>query len=92
MKLVGRDILEEFIVRHADARGQMTSWVAVTEAAMWQSPQDIKMRFASASILSGNTVIFNIKGNSYRLETKIAYKTSVVMVVWAGTHAEYSKR
>lgn len=92
MKLVGRDILEEFIVRYADARGQMTSWVAETEAATWQSPQDIKVRYASASFLSDNTVIFNIKGNSYRLEAKIAYKTSVVMVVWVGTHAEYSKR
>ena len=92
MKLVGRDIVEAFIVRHADARGQMTSWVRVTEFATWQSPYDIKRRFASASFLSDNTVIFNIKGNSYRLETKVAYKTSVVMVVWAGTHAEYSKR
>ncbi|OGA44747.1 MAG: addiction module toxin RelE [Betaproteobacteria bacterium RIFCSPLOWO2_12_FULL_62_58] len=92
MKLVGREILEEFIVRHADTRGPIASWFAEAEAAIWETPHDIKARYATASFLSDNTVIFNIKGDSYRLETQIAYKTSVVIIVWAGTHAEYSKR
>ena len=92
MKLAGREILEAFTAKHADARGSIASWVAEVESAHWSTSHDVKDRYASASILPENTVIFNIKGNTYRLETQIAYKTSVVMVRWAGTHAEYSKR
>lgn len=92
MKLVGRELLEEFILKHADTRGWVASWVAEVELANWSNPQEIRTRYASASFLADNTVIFNVKGNNYRLETRVAYKTSIVMVLWIGTHAEYSKR
>ncbi len=92
MKLVGREILEAFLLKHADARGWIASWIAEVESAAWKTSHDVKVHYASASFLSDNTIIFNVKGNTYRLETRIAYKTTVVMVVWAGTHAEYSKR
>lgn len=92
MRLLGRNILETFLLKHADARGAIATWVSEVEIAKWNSPHDVKARYASASFLSGNTVIFNIKGNTYRLETTVTYKTPVVMAIWAGTHAEYSKR
>ena len=92
MKLVGREILEAFTAKHADARGWIASWVAEVESAHWSTPHNVKARYASASLLAGNGVIFDVKGNTYRLEVRIAYRTSVVMVIWAGTHAEYSKR
>ncbi len=92
MKLVGREILEEFLLKQADARGPIASWVAEVESATWQTSHDIGARYASASFLADNVVIFNIKGNSYRLEVQMSYKSSIVVAVWAGTHAEYSKR
>jgi len=92
MKLVGREVLEELILKHADTRGWIASWVAEVESANWGSPEDIRARYASASFLADNTVIFDVKGNSYRLETRVAYRTSIVVVLWAGTHAEYSKQ
>lgn len=92
MKLLGREILEAFLLIHADARGAVASWVKEVEEANWQTPHALKNRYASASVLGGNVVIFNIKGNAYRLETLITYKTPVVLVTWVGTHAEYSKR
>lgn len=92
MKLVGREVIEEFILKHADPRGWVASWVAEVESANWSNPQEIRARYASASFLSDNTVIFDVKGNCYRLETRIAYKTSMVFVLWVGTHADYSKR
>jgi len=52
---------------------------------------DIKERYRSASFLADNTVIFNVKGNSFRLEVRIAYKTQVLSVTWVGTHAEYDR-
>mgnify|MGYP001582925213 FL=1 len=92
MLLVGRDRLDEFTKAHADARAWIENWIANVEAARWRAPQDIKGSYASASILADRVVIFNVKGNRYRLETQVAYNTGVVVVRWAGTHAEYTKR
>lgn len=92
MRIVGRDKLDEFVGAHADARSWIENWLADAEAARWQTPQDLKRSYASASFLADNVVIFNVKGNRYRLEVQIAYKTGVVVVRWVGTHAEYTKR
>lgn len=92
MRLVGRDTLDEFTNAHADARAWIESWIADVEAARWRTPQDIRDSYASASFLANRIVIFNVKGNRYRLEVQVAYNTGVVVVKWAGTHAEYTKR
>lgn len=91
MRIVGRQILDDFKQRHADARSQVDAWVAEVEDAEWDSPNDIKARFASASFLPNNRVVFNLKGNSYRLDVKVTYKTKVVLIKRIGTHAEYDK-
>jgi mRNA interferase HigB len=92
MKVVGRGVLTAFCTKHTDALSWIEHWLSEAEEATWKSPQDIKLRYSSASFLSGNRVIFNVKGNLYRLDVTVAYKTSTVVVVWAGTHAEYDKR
>ena len=89
VKIVGRDRLDAFCHQHANGRRPAESWLAEAEDAIWKTPQDIKDRYASASFLAGNTVIFNIKGNSYRFVTTIAFGTGVVVVEWVGTHREY---
>lgn len=58
----------------------------------WTSPAELKRSYATASFLAGNVVIFNVKGNSYRLETAVAYRTGVVDVSWIGSHAGYDAR
>jgi mRNA interferase HigB len=92
MRIIGRDKLDEFAAAHADARAWIENWIAISEADRWQTPRDIRDRHASASFLAGNVVIFNVKGNRYRLEVQVAYNTGVLVVRWIGTHAEYSKR
>lgn len=92
MKIVGRDKLDAYCNQHADARRPVESWLAEAESAHWATPQQIKDRYASVSFLAGNIVIFNIKGNDYRLEAIVAYRTSVVVVEWIGTHADYDAR
>lgn len=92
MRVVGRDKLDEFCAEHADARPWIANWLADTEVAQWRSPQDIGRSYRTASFLAGNLVIFNVKGNHYRLEVRLAYNTGVVVIGWAGTHAEYLKR
>lgn len=92
MRVVGRSVLDAFCQKHVDARQWIENWLADVECAAWASPQVIKDRYPAASFLPGNQVIFNVKGNEYRLETTVAYRTSVVIVNWLGTHAEYNRR
>lgn len=91
MRVVGRQRLEEFASQHADVRAPLDAWICEVEEADWQAPTDVKGRFPSASILSDDRVIFNLKGNRYRLEVKISYEMEIVLVTRIGTHAEYSK-
>lgn len=91
MKVIGVTRLQEFCDKHSDARGQLWAWLAEAEAAVWKTPSDIKQKFGSASILAGNIVVFNIKGNTYRLVIKVAYNTGIVKIERLGTHAEYSR-
>jgi len=91
MRLVGRALLTEFAKQHADIRGPLSAWIVEVEEANWTGPADIKARYPSASLLSENRVIFNIKGNTYRVETKVSYEITVVLATRIGTHGEYSK-
>ncbi len=92
MKLLGLLKLEEFKQKHANSRGSLDVWQAEIEQAQWDGPHDVKRRYATASFLSDNRIIFNIKGNSYRLVVKVKYQNGIVMIEWVGTHAEYSKQ
>ena len=88
----GRKLLFDFQRRHADAKSVVDIWLDETEKAEWKGPADIKREYASASFLPGNRVIFNIKGNRYRLVVVVVYVHGMVKIDWIGTHAEYSKR
>lgn len=91
MNVIGKKILSEFSARHADVRERLNAWLNEAEEANWKRSQDIKQRYASASFLADNIVVFNIKGNDYRLVVKIDYKNQIVLIKKIGTHAEYSR-
>jgi mRNA interferase HigB len=91
MKLAGRKLLEEFCLQHSDARKQLNVWIAEVEDAEWKTTQDIKDRYGQASFLANNHVVFNIKGNSYRLVVQVSFKNQGVLIKRIGTHAEYNK-
>ena len=92
MRIVGRHILDEFCRRHPDTRLWVENWIADVGSAVWTSPAELKRSYATASFFAGNVVIFNVKGNSYRLETAVAYRTGVVDVSWIGSHAGHDVR
>lgn len=92
MRILGRDRLLQCGKRHADAKKALDAWFKEAENSTWQSTQDIKNRYRSADFLADNRVIFNIKGNSYRLVVKVRYQNGIIVVEWVGTHAEYSKK
>jgi len=91
MRIAGLRILQSFGTRHADVQKQIGAWCAEVQEAQWQSPTDVKKRHASASFLSGNRIVFNLKGNKYRLDVKVSYANQLVLVKRIGTHADYSK-
>ncbi len=92
MRVLGLGILEDFKQSHANCRSRINAWQEEVEQANWQTSQDIKSRYPSADFLADNRVIFNIKGNHYRLVVKVRYQNSIVLVEWIGTHAEYDKK
>ena len=91
MDVIGKGKLNDFSMKHADARKQVESWVALVEATEWANPMDVREHFPSADFLGDGKCVFNIKGNRYRLYVKIAYKTKKVLVKEVGTNAEYDK-
>lgn len=90
MRLHGASLLHDFTTRHPPARTWIQAWVAEVEGAAWLTPQDIKNRYRTVSFV-GNRVIFNVKGNDYRMATLVAYRMGVVVVKWIGTHNDYLK-
>ena len=92
MRVLGRDKLILFSRKHANVKGALDAWFKEANEAEWHTPQDIKARYASADFLADNRVIFDIKGNHYRLVVKVIYTNGIVAIEWVGTHAEYDKK
>lgn len=91
MRVFSRWTLRAFAEVHAEAREALHAWFAEVEKAAWKGPGDIKARYASASFLPGNRVVFNIKGNEYRIIVAVKYEFFAVYIRFIGTHAECSK-
>jgi mRNA interferase HigB len=91
MRIIAKRTLREFWEKHEDTEEPLRIWYSQTEEADWKTPNDIKQDYASASILLDNRVVFNIKGNRYRLIVKINYDYGILWIRFIGTHAEYDR-
>ncbi len=91
VRIIAKRTLREFWIKHPQAEEPLKTWYDVASGADWSSPNDIKFQYAHASILPENQVVFNIKGNNYRLVTWINYQKQLVFIKFIGTHAEYNK-
>lgn len=89
MKIVSVKILREFWVLFPNAEQHLKAWVDEVKQAEWHQPSDIKEKYRNASILKNRRVIFNIKGNDYRLIVSVAYRFGAVYIKFIGTHAQY---
>lgn len=74
-----------------DAEVPLRAWLKEVRSADWSQPSDIKAQFGNASILKNRRVVFNIKGNDYRLVVAVAYTFQAVYIKFVGTHAEYDR-
>ena len=91
MRVIAKSTLVEFYQKHTDAEEAIKAWHKEAEHAHWKTPNDIKTRYRAADFLGGNRVVFNIRGNHYRLVVKIHYNTQIVYIRFIGTHKEYEK-
>ncbi|MBK7691063.1 MAG: type II toxin-antitoxin system HigB family toxin [Bacteroidetes bacterium] len=91
MRITAKKILREFWIIHNDCEEQLKSWFQECSKAAWRNLNEVKAEYPSASILVDNRVVFNIKGNSYRLIVKINFDYQMIWIRFIGTHAEYDK-
>ena len=91
MRVIAKKILRDFWEAHPDAEQQLKAWYQEASKAEWTGPAKIKVDYPSASVLPGNRVVFNIKGNHYRLIVKINFDYQMIWIRFIGTHAAYDK-
>lgn len=91
MRVVSVNKLTEFTDKHPIARSWVRTWLADAKKQVWEDTQDVKSRYPTASVLPKNWIIFNVKGNDFRMVVQIAYKTRTILIKWIGTHSAYEK-
>lgn len=84
-------MLREFWEEHPDPAIALQTWYHDVEHASWNGPTDIKRDYQNASFIANNRIVFNIKGNHYRLVVVVVYFQSIVYIRFVGTHAEYDR-
>jgi len=91
VRVISKKKLKEFWENHNEVKQQLQSWYKEAINANWDNPNNIKLEYPTASFLMDNRVVFNIKGNKYRLIIKINYDYHMVWIRFVGTHSEYDK-
>lgn len=95
MRIIARRTLREFTAERAGHKDQpaleaaLDAWFAEVSKAAWTSTADVKRSYASASIVSADRIVFNIKGNHYRLVVAVDFEKAIVWIKWVGTHQDY---
>lgn len=97
MRIIARRTLKEFVDGRVGHRAQpalkaaVDAWYSEVKKAEWSSTADVKRLYATASIISADRIVFNIKGNSYRLVVAVDFEKAIVFIKWIGTHADYDR-
>ncbi len=97
MRVIARRTLREFIESRAGHKDQaalkaaLDAWFDEARKARWCSTADVKRLYATASVVTSDRIVFNIKGNDYRLVTAVDFEKGIVWIKWIGTHSEYDR-
>lgn len=91
MRIIALGTLREFWQKYPDAEIPLRSWYAAASRAEWRSPADVKAAYRSASFIANNRIVYNIKGNDYRLIAAVHYNRGMMFIRFIGTHREYDK-
>jgi len=93
MRIIKENTLSEYskLVRYKQAKEPLKAWIYEVRYSSWENANELKSKYRNASIISSKRVVFNIKGNDFRLIVDIEYKLKIVFIVWFGSHSEYNK-
>lgn len=97
MRIIARRTLREFVESRAGYKDQaalkaaLDAWFDEVRKANWTSTADVKHLYATASIVTADRIVFNIKGNDYRLVVAVDFEKRIVWIKWIGTHKDYDK-
>lgn len=97
MRIIARRTLRAYVDRlagrkdHRAVGAALDAWYAEVSRATWRNSADVKRLYATASIVGAERIVFNVKGNDYRLVVAVDYGKSAVWVKWIGTHREYDR-
>lgn len=91
MRVIALGALREFWNKHPDAEIPLRSWYAAASRADWSSPAGVKAAYRNASFIANNRIVFNVKGNDYRLVVAVHYNRGMMFIRFVGTHREYDR-
>ena len=97
MRIIARRTLREFVEGRAGHEDQsalkaaLDAWFDEVRKAHWTSTADVKRLYRTASIVSAERIVFNIKGNDYRLVVAVDFEKGIVWIKWIGTHKSYDR-
>lgn len=91
MRIIKRKVLKDFWDKYPNSESHLKSWFYEAKNSDWESPTDVKEKYRNASILKNQRVVFNIRGNDYRLIVKIEYSLGIIFIRFIGTHKEYNE-
>lgn len=91
MRIIAVSTLREYWLKNKKAEQPLKSWIQETKHSVWSSSSELKGKYRNASIITSKRVVFNIKGNDYRLIVDIEYRLKIVFIVWVGSHSQYDK-
>lgn len=92
MRLLGKNVIDEFQQKHPTSRKALDRWIKLIEAAEFQTPQDVKKIFGGSVDFVGRQTVFDVGGNKVRAITKISYGVKVLLVTHVLTHPEYDRK
>lgn len=90
-RIFAKSTLREFWSKHTDSEQYLKTWYDTASNSNWKTPNDVKQTYASASILKNGRIVFNIKGNSYRLIVKFNFEKQWAFIRFIGSHSDYDK-
>jgi len=90
-RIIAKSTLRKFWENHRDSEQYLKTWYDTVLNANWKSPHDIRNTYSNASILNNGRVVFNIKGNSYRLVVRFNFEKEWAFIRFVGTHNDYDK-
>ena len=91
MNVISRKTLAEFYGNHGDAKDSLETWYRVCKKAAWRNFNEVQTTYPAADVVSDDRMVFNIKGNRYRLVARFSFRYKAIQVKWIGTHARYNE-